>query len=107
MLSKMDWLRPYRCKPSFFTGLLHLALTAIVVGACVTHFFGEQGEIHLRADKASSLTTKHSTLTLFLWGFQVVRDGDKPVDFISELPGVIHPQTLTFGLEPGRGRGID
>ena len=81
----MDWLRPYRFKPSFFTGLLHLALTAIVVGACVTHFFGEQGEIHLRADKASSLTTKHSTLTLFLWGFQVVRDGDKPVDFISEL----------------------
>ena len=29
------------------------------------------------------------------------------MDFISELSGIIHPQTLTFGLEPGRGRGID
>ena len=69
----------------FGTWLLHIALATIVVGACVTHFFGEQGEIHLRADQASSLTTKHSTLSLFLWDFHVVYDGDNPVDFISEL----------------------
>ena len=68
------------------TWLLHIALTIILVGACVTHFCGEQGEIHLRADKAESLNTKHSTLSLFLWDFQVVNDADNnPVDFISEL----------------------
>jgi ABC-type transport system involved in cytochrome c biogenesis permease subunit len=68
------------------TLLLHFALLTILIGACVTHFFGEQGEIHLRADKAESLNTKHSTLTLFLWDFQVVNDADNnPVDFISEL----------------------
>ena len=68
------------------TWLLHIALTTILVGACVTHFFAEQGEIHLRADKAESLNTKHSTLSLFLWDFQVVNDADNnPVDFISEL----------------------
>ena len=73
-----------RYKP--VTLLLHIALVTIVAGACVTHFFGEQGEIHLRADKASSLKTKHSTLTLFLWDFQVVCDADNnPADFITEL----------------------
>ena len=81
----MRWLRSsMRSKPA--TWLLHIALTTILVGACVTHFFGEQGEIHLRADKAESLNTKHSTLSLFLWDFQVVNDADNnPVDFISEL----------------------
>ena len=77
-----------------FTGLLHLALTAIVVGACVTHFFGEQGEIHLRADKAETIEIKNSKLkiqncrlTLFQWGFQVVEDPQThaPVDYITEL----------------------
>ena len=68
------------------TLLLHFALFTILLGACVTHFFGEQGEIHLRADQVESLNTKHSTLTLFLWDFQVVNDADNnPVDFISEL----------------------
>ena len=77
-------LTPFSRAP--FTWLLHIALTTIFVGACVTHFFGEQGEIHLRADKAESLNTKHSTLSLFLWDFQVVNDADNnPVDFISEL----------------------
>ena len=69
------------------TVALHIALVIILTGACVTHFFGEQGEIHLRADKAESLSTKHSTLSLFLWNFQIVyaEDGHTPVDFISEL----------------------
>lgn len=67
------------------TWLIHIALATIVVGACVTHFWGEQGEVHVRADKAESLHTSHSTLTIFLWAFQVVYDGDAPVDFISEL----------------------
>ena len=69
------------------TWLLHIALTTIVVGALVTHFRGEQGEIHLRADKAESLTTHHSTLSLFLWDFQVVSDPatGAPADYISEL----------------------
>ena len=68
------------------TWLLHIALTTILVGACVTHFFGVQGEIHLRADHAESLNLKRSTLSLFLWDFQVVYDSDNnPVDFISEL----------------------
>ena len=65
---------------------MHIALATIVVGACVTHFFGEQGEVHVRADQATSLTTNHSTLTLFLWDFQIVSDeAGNPVDFISEL----------------------
>ena len=86
-----SWLSSMRSKP--VTWLLHLALATIVVGACVTHFFGEQGEIHLRADKAQSLNIKHSTLniqhssiSLFLWDFQIVNDdAGNPVDFISEL----------------------
>ena len=65
--------------------MIHIALATIVVGACVTHFWGEQGEVHVRADKAESLRTSHSTLTIFLWAFQVVYDGNAPVDFISEL----------------------
>ena len=84
-------LSSMRSKP--FTWLLHIALMTIVVGACVTHFFGEQGEIHLRADKAQTLTVKHSTLnikhpavSLFLWDFQVVNDAEgNPVDYITEL----------------------
>ena len=73
-----------RYKP--FTWLLHLALATIVAGACVTHFFGEQGEIHLRADQAQTLALRHSSVSLFLWDFQVVNDADNnPVDFISEL----------------------
>ena len=67
------------------TWLLHIALATIVAGACVTHFFGEQGEVHLRFNEAASLTTRHSTLTLFLWNFNVVSDGGTPVDFVSEL----------------------
>lgn len=77
-------LSSMRSKPA--TWLLHIALATIVVGACVTHFFGVQGEIHLRADKAESLNVKGSTLSLFLWDFQIVSDADgNPVDFISEL----------------------
>ena len=80
-------------RSDLFTKMLHIALATIVVGACVTHFFGEQGEIHLRADKAQTLnyqspiTNHQSAVTLFLWDFQVVydEDGKTPVDFISEL----------------------
>ena len=81
----MQWLlSSMRSKPA--TWLLHIALTTILVGACVTHFFGEQGEIHLRADKAQTLANSHSSISLFLWDFQVVNDADNnPVDFISEL----------------------
>lgn len=72
---------------AFFTGLLHIALVTIVIGACVTHFFGEQGEVHLRYNEATSLTTRHSTLSLFLWDFQILYadDGQTPKDFVSEL----------------------
>ena len=78
-------LSSMRFKPA--TWLLHIALTTILVGACVTHFFGEQGEIHLRADKAESLNLKHLTLSLFLWDFQVVEDPQThaPADYITEL----------------------
>lgn len=79
-----------RSKP--ITWLLHIALATIVVGACVTHFFGVQGEIHLRADKAQTLTHKspitnyQSSISLFLWDFQVVSDEQgNPVDYITEL----------------------
>lgn len=68
------------------TWLLHIALMVIIIGACVTHFFGVQGEVHLRADKAETLTTRYSTITLFLWDFQIISDKDgNPADFISEL----------------------
>ena len=64
------------------TWLLHIALATIVVGACVTHFWGVQGEIHLRADKAQTL----GPVSLFLWDFQVVTDDkNNPVDYITEL----------------------
>ena len=92
MQSDMDWLRPFRLKNRFFTGLLHIALGIIVLGACVTHFFGEQGEIHLRADQAQTLNHKSqiinhkSSVSLFLWDFQIVSDADgNPVDYITEL----------------------
>ena len=80
----LSWLSLMRSKQG--TWLIHIALATIVVGACVTHFFGEQGEIHLRADKAQSLTVRHSSVSLFLWDFQVVYDADNnPADFITEL----------------------
>lgn len=64
------------------TWLLHIALATIVVGACVTHFWGVQGEIHLRADKAQTL----GSISLFLWDFQVVTDDkNNPVDYVTEL----------------------
>ena len=75
------------------TILLHFALLTILMGACVTHFFGEQGEIHLRADKAETFSIQPSafshqkTISLFLWDFQVVEDPQThaPVDYITEL----------------------
>ena len=75
------------------TWLLHIAQTTILVGACVTHFFGKQGEIHLRADKAETLSIQPSAVssqkivTLFLWDFQVVEDPQThaPADYITEL----------------------
>lgn len=77
-----SWLSSMRYKPA--TWLLHIALATIVVGACVTHFFGEQGEIHLRADKA--IVVPQSQLSLFLWDFHIISDDQgNPVDFISEL----------------------
>ena len=84
---------PFRLRPNFFTGLLHIALVTIVTGACVTHFFGEQGEVHLRADKAQTLTHQsiipsiHHSVSLFLWDFQIVNaeDGETPVDYVTEL----------------------
>lgn len=67
-----------------FTWMIHIALATIVVGACVTHFFGEQGEIHLRADQA--IVVPHSQISLFLWDFHIVSDAEgNPVDLISEL----------------------
>ena len=80
----LSWRSSMRYKP--VTWLLHFALATIVVGACVTHFFGVQGEIHLRADKAQTLTVRHSSVSLFLWDFRVVSDEQgNSVDFISEL----------------------
>lgn len=70
------------------TWLLHIALATIVVGACVTHFFGEQGEIHLRADQAQTLANSHqrSVVSLFLWDFQILSDNaGNPMDYITEL----------------------
>lgn len=79
-----------RSKP--FTWLLHIALGIIVLGACVTHFFGEQGEVHLRADKAQTVEIKNyklrikNSVSLFLWNFQILNDdAGNPVDFVSEL----------------------
>ena len=68
------------------TILLHTALMVIVIGACVTHFFGAQGEIHLRADKAETLSVANRPISLFLWDFQILNDAEgNPVDFVSDL----------------------
>ena len=88
MLSWLSSMRSSRAARHLFshaaTWLLHIALATIVVGACVTHFFGEQGEIHLRADKA--IVVPQSQISVFLWDFQIVNDhAGNPVDFISEL----------------------
>ena len=72
------WLSSMRSKP--VTWLLHIALATILVGACVTHFFGEQGEIHLRYDKAESLNIHGTPITLFLWNFEATES-----DYITDL----------------------
>ena len=79
-----------RYKP--VTVLIHLALAIIIVGALVTHFFGEQGEVHLRADKAETVTVqptpyaKPHSVSLFLWDFHILYDDEgNPKDFVSEL----------------------
>ena len=78
----LSWLLSMRFSRA--TCLLHVALGIIVLGACVTHFFGEQGEIHVRADKA--IVVPQSRISLFLWDFKIVNDDEgNPVDFISEL----------------------
>ena len=66
---------------------IHIALGIIVLGACVTHFFGVQGEIHLRADQAQTVTVgRQHSVSLFLWDFQIVNDADgNPADYITEL----------------------
>ena len=80
---------------------IHLALGIIVLGACVTHFFGEQGEIHLRADQAQTLTIRHSSISLFLWDFQVVNDAEgNPADFITELRLLDRGNTQTTKTTP-------
>ncbi len=82
----MDLLRPFRLKRKPFTGLLHIALMTIVVGACVTHFWGEQGQVHLRLAETTALQTNHSKLSIFLWDFRIVSDSEgNPADFITEL----------------------
>ncbi|MBR4563751.1 MAG: cytochrome c biogenesis protein CcsA [Paludibacteraceae bacterium] len=77
-----------------FTVLLHIALIIMLVGACVTHFWGVQGEVHIRADKAETVTVRqsiipsiHHSVSLFLWDFQIVYAGDveTPVDYVSQL----------------------
>ena len=91
MLSLLSSMRSSRAARHPFnhagTWLLHIALTTIFVGACVTHFFAEQGEIHLRADKAETLALSRSSISLFLWDFQVVEDPQThaPADYITEL----------------------
>ena len=73
-----SWLSSMLSKPA--TWLLHIALATIVVGACVTHFCGVQGEIHLRTDKAESLNIHNTPITLFLWNFEATES-----DYITEL----------------------
>ena len=100
----MRWLpslTPFSRAP--ITWLLHIALGIIVLGACVTHFFGEQGEVHLRADYAETVEIKHNKLTLFLWDFQVVYDGETPVDYISEMR-LLDRSRQTLTVEEGTVR---
>lgn len=86
MQSWLSSMRFSRAVSHAGTWLLHIALMTIVVGACVTHFCGEQGEIHLRDDKAQTLANKHSSISLFLWGFRIeTDDAGHPVDFVTEL----------------------
>lgn len=94
LLSSMQSSRKSKVESlKIFTWLLHIALAIIIVGACVTHFYGEQGEIHLRWDKAESLSIEESAIypqqkiTLFLWDFQVETDSitQMPVDYVTEL----------------------
>ena len=65
---------------------IHLALMTIVIGACVTHFAGVQGELHLRADKAQTVTVREQSVSLFLWDFRIIADAEgNPADYLSEL----------------------
>lgn len=71
----------------FFTYLLHAALVIILTGACVTHFIGEQGQVHLRLCETSVLQTKYAKISIFLWDFHIENDPvtHTPMDFVSEL----------------------
>lgn len=97
----LSLLSSMRYKP--VTLLLHIALATIVVGACVTHFFGRQGEIHVRADKAERVPD--SQISLFLWDFRIVSDEKgNPVDFISELRMLdrsVAPQHSALSVDEG------
>lgn len=77
----------------------------MLTGACVTHFHGVQGEIHLRADKAENLTAHRSSVSLFLWDFQIVyaEDGTTPVDYITELRLLDRSKNTEQGLAVDQG----
>ena len=73
---------------------IHLALMTIVIGACVTHFAGVQGELHLRADKAQTVTVREQSVSLFLWDFRIIADAEgNPADYLSELRLLDRSQT--------------
>lgn len=78
MLSKITYRKPTN-------GIwIHLAFALIVAGALVTHFFGVQGELHVRADEA--VRVPDSGISLFLWDFQIISDqAGNPVDYVTEL----------------------
>lgn len=115
MLFDMKLKNPFRLKPNFFTGVLHIALALMLVGACVTHFFGVQGEIHLRADQAQTLKAASpwgktwGEVSLFLWDFQIVyaEDGVTPVDYITNLRILDRRKKEQAALDQGLMANID
>ena len=76
------------------TLLLHLAFVVILIGATITHYFGINGQIHLRLNEAPTATyidtyyqEQQLPFTLSLNDFQLIYypGTTNPMDFVSHL----------------------
>ena len=91
--------------------LLHASFLLILIGAAVTHFFGQEGELHLRPNHPTSHYTEKTNGTstempieLSLRKFHIVYNPgtNAPADFVSEVTwkepsgNKSHPATISM-----------
>lgn len=87
------------------TMTLHLSLLVILLGACVTHFFGMQGSLHLRkdADSVNVFTLNSGTEQRFPFSVKLndfsldyYPGTFAPMDFISNI-SIVDGKTVAIG----------